>query len=73
MCCSRRHTSARHNCPFRKFDPSSSQREADPSRHQVRCLRLGAAMFKSRRDPALARDTRKNTMLSDTEGNAQPN
>jgi hypothetical protein len=33
-----------------------SQREAKSSRHQVRCLRFGAAEFKSRRDRAPARE-----------------
>ena len=29
-------------CPFRKFDPSDSQCEAESSHHQVRCLPWGA-------------------------------
>jgi hypothetical protein len=33
-----------------------SQRQAESSRHQGRCLRFGAAVFKSRRDLAPARE-----------------
>ena len=36
-----------------------SRGKAASSHHQVRCLRFRAAMFKSRRDPALARDDPK--------------
>lgn len=73
MCRSRRHASARHSCPFRKFDPSRFA--ASGKNHRViKCNACGLAPPCSSRDAILHLlvKTRNNSMLSSTEGNAHP-
>ena len=74
MCRSRRPASARHGCPFRKFDPS---RFAASGRiiGVIKCDACSSAPPCSSRDAILHLlvKTRNNSMLSSTEGNAHPN